>query len=111
MNHLFDIFEQKLISKDIDIYPWLGFDHDSGSSSTVAPIQNYPYTRVRSQESVLRLTSSTITDREDLALFQSWLFFGVLEAVLQCHVPSAAFLQQKDTHGWILDSSPSLPRR
>lgn len=106
MNHLFDIFEQKLVSTDIDVYPWLGFDHDCGENNEVASIHQYPYVRGRSHEDIIRLTAEPLDDIEDLALLQSWLFFGVLEAALQCHVPSAAFLERNETHGWVLDTSP-----
>lgn len=106
MDHLFDFWEEKLLSTNLDVYPWLGFDHDGLPDAKDFSVQNYPYVRGRSHQDILRLTAEGIDNLQDLALLQSWLFFGVLENTLQCHVPSAAFLEQNQTHGWILDTSP-----
>jgi hypothetical protein len=77
--------------------PWLGFDHDETGERAVAGFADYPLLRGwTSEEIVAFLDQGQVSPRRDLleilGLFQPWLFFGLLEDLVQCKVASSDFV-------------------
>jgi hypothetical protein len=77
--------------------PWLGFDHDETSEYTVANFADYPLSRGWTSEEIVALLDQGEVDPcrdllEILGLFQSWLFFGLLEDLVQRKVASSDFV-------------------
>jgi hypothetical protein len=77
--------------------PWLGFDRDETSEHAVAGFVDCPLLRGWiSEEIVAFLDQGQVSPRRDLleilGLFQSWLFFRLLEDLVQCKVASSDFV-------------------
>jgi len=104
MEHLFNDEERKSFSQELDTFQWLNFDHDLNEYGLV-PIADYPLVRGWSQQNIIRLRTEPTIDPRDLALLQSWLFFGVLETTLGIRVPSRAFLRNTNGKGYVFDTS------
>lgn len=77
--------------------PWLGFGHDSGDDIPPLEIENYPSHHgwepgtiwngsLREAHIRLKNLDDKSVAYEVAAMLQSWLYFGLLESVLQKHV-------------------------
>ncbi|OCH84238.1 hypothetical protein OBBRIDRAFT_786391 [Obba rivulosa] len=75
------------VAKDVI---WLGGKHDG---SPLSSLQDYMYLRYGSHSELSRLEESNI--REFAALFQSYLTFGLLEAVVEQAIPERRLLEAK----------------
>ena len=96
MEHLLDDQDYAELKHEIDDVPWLGFDHDSTKQYDTVTMQSYPLLRGWSQErlDVLKIKRTPLNSLDELALFQSWLFFGVGEAFLTRHLASKYFISE-----------------
>ena len=95
MEHLLNDQDYAELKDEIDDIPWLGFDHDSTKQYDTVKMQSYPLLRGWSQERLdaLKIEGTTpLNSLDELALFQSWLFFGVWEAFLTRHLASKYFI-------------------
>ena len=94
MEHLLNDQDYADLKHEIDDIPWLGFDHDSTKQYDTVVLPSYPILRGWTQERLdaLKLERNPFTSLDELAMFQSWLFFGVWEAFLTRHLASKDFV-------------------
>ena len=94
MEHLLNDQDYAELKHEIDDIPWLGFDHDSTKQYDTVIMQSYPLLRGWSQERLDALKSerTPMSSLDELAMFQSWLFFGVCESFLTRHLASKDFI-------------------
>lgn len=94
MEHLLNDQDYADLEREIDDIPWLGFDHDSTKEYDTVVLPFYPLLRGWSQERIdaLKLERTPLSSLDELAMFQSWLFFGVWEAFLTRHLASKDFV-------------------
>lgn len=81
--------------------PWLGFHHDGHPPS---PLSEYSKRRISQMNHV----TSPTTPQERSQLYQSLFTFGLLEAVIEEHVPEAELLR-KDRDGAVVITTEALP--
>ena len=94
MEHLLNDQDYADLKHEIVDIPWLGFDHDATKQYDTVIMQSYPLLRGWSQDRLhaLESESTPLSSPDDLAMFQSWLFFGVWEAFLTRHLASKDFV-------------------
>jgi len=96
MEYLLCDEDYELLKDNIVPVPWLGFDHDSTKVYPVTTdIFEYAALQGCSQETLLSLQSMEGMKNasvKDFAALQAMLFFGVWEALLGEHIPSAKFI-------------------
>ena len=94
MEHLLNDQDYADLKHELDDIPWLGFDHDSTKQYDTVILPSYPLLRGWSQESLdtLKLERTPLSSLDELAMLQSWLFFGVWEAFLTRHLASKDFI-------------------
>ena len=94
MEHLLNDQDYADLKHEINDIPWLGFDHDSTRQYDTVVFPFYPILRGWSQERLdaLKLERTPMSSLDELAMFQSWLFFGVWEAFLTRRLDSKDFV-------------------
>lgn len=94
MDHLLSDQDYADLKHEINDIPWLGFDHDSTKQYDTVALPFYPLLRGWSQERIdaLKLERTPLSSLDELAMFQSWLFFGTWEAFLTRHLASKDFV-------------------
>ena len=94
MEHLLNDQDYADLKHELDDIPWLGFDHDSTKQYDTVILPSYPLLRGWSHESLdtLKLERTPLSSLDELAMLQSWLFFGVWEAFLTRHLASKDFI-------------------
>ena len=105
MQHLVDNGIRGRYHHRIPYTRWLGFDHDTSCQYPVVPLDQYPKIRGWTDESIdhLKMETSLLTPQA-LAMLQSWLFFGLLEIILDRHISTKDFTVQRD-QGSMVDTS------
>ncbi|KAA6413417.1 MAG: hypothetical protein FRX48_03163 [Lasallia pustulata] len=94
MDHLIDEAELELLQSSISQIPWLGFDHDANNHALVV-FAKYPILRGWTFNEIEQFWGGTDPVRDNgtcLAMLQSWLVFGFLEAAFGQRFPSALFV-------------------
>jgi hypothetical protein len=96
MEYLLDEQDFKKYQHEIIPVPWLGFDHDSTTQYDVAPdLESYAARRGWDESRLAPLRDSERlleASREELAVLQSMLFFGIWEGALRKRLKSADFI-------------------
>ena len=102
--------EQMTGHLEIEPVSWLNFDHDRTRSYPLSNMHGYPLQRgwTSDEIEVLRYESFDRMNRspeEALAMIQSWMTLGLLEAVLDEKIPSSLYVKTNENSQSFFQSS------
>lgn len=86
----------RIDAKKFRLPPFLGFDHDCTKTYDLCSFEEYTFARGWTQDAMERDFDAQIRTKADaeffMAMYQSWMFFGFLEDILQTRIPTKTFV-------------------
>lgn len=97
-----DIHTEQSVSHSVALFrdpKWLGFKHDG-----------YPISTFLQYRAIRGTQNPTLFDKYHVSILQSWLSFGLLEAILEVPIPESMLLRETGDRGLVmsLDQLPQI---